>query len=225
MKIVKPSIYGKAIDIRKKLDIPLNSPIDIIEVCRDLSISILFKNIAGNETISGLCKKKSNHKFIMVNSNNCLAHQYLTLAHELYHLLFEDNNKGMHICSKFAKEKNADIFAGYLLLPPTALKKYWDVSDKNYQSVFEISQKFKVSYQAVIVNLRFRIKIIDYHKYNELDIDDIIYNAEKLNYNTDLYRSTNRNELISDYQKDVDWLFDKKIIYESKYNELKDILD
>ena len=81
-----------AVDLRKDWEIDAYGPLDIFSIVlsKFSKLSILIYPMSKNT--SGLCINEENIPIIGINSNHSKGRQKFTLAHELYHLLFEDIN-------------------------------------------------------------------------------------------------------------------------------------
>ena len=101
-----------AVDLRKDWEIDAYGPLDIFSIVlsKFSKLSILIYPMSKNT--SGLCINEENIPIIGINSNHSKGRQKFTLAHELYHLLFEDIND-IIICNddKNDSEVVADSFA------------------------------------------------------------------------------------------------------------------
>ena len=116
-----------ALETRRMLKEDDYSPIDIFAVIngwREKKITIV--KFPFSQRISGMCTKVDDDLVICINSTTSYGRQRFTLAHELYHILYE-TIEGRVVCDmqmgddKSDSEKEADIFAGYLLMPYDAL--------------------------------------------------------------------------------------------------------
>ena len=103
------------------------SPIDIFAIVnglQDINVTVLKYPLS--ERISGMCSKVDEDFLICINSTTSYGRQRFTLAHELYHIFYE-SIEGQVICNmsmggnQTDSEKEADIFASYLLMPYDAL--------------------------------------------------------------------------------------------------------
>ena len=92
-------------------------PINPKTLLRRLNITTMYRPLSGN-SYGISCRSKSGKMFMMVNSNSTRGRQHFTIAHELYHLLY-DENPSTHMYQGLAtgEEKNANMFASALLLP------------------------------------------------------------------------------------------------------------
>ena len=136
------------------------SPIDIFAIVngwKDIKITIVKYPMSSN--ISGMCTREKDDIIICINSTASYGRQRFTLAHELYHVLYEENMQRV-ICDmsmnaeKSESEREADQFASYLLMPYDALLQYEDEKSKwNLEKIIDAEQFFKISHQAMIHRL------------------------------------------------------------------------
>ena len=117
-----------AVDLRKDWEIDAYGPLDIFSIVlsKFSKLSILIYPMSKNT--SGLCINEENIPIIGINSNHSKGRQKFTLAHELYHLLFEDIND-IIICNddKNDSEVEADSFASFLLMTDEGLRRYMKI--------------------------------------------------------------------------------------------------
>lgn len=157
-KILK-NINGKtAFELLKIHDIPLEPPIQISQLLQRIGISTLgidFTQIekdAGYEygRILGAAISKKDNLTIFYRKQDSKNRQRFTIAHELAHCcLHTDNLQQNHIelreneTVKDAKETEADIFAGELLIPEQSLVKVYNEfyvpSLKSLAKIFGVS--------------------------------------------------------------------------------------
>ena len=136
------------------------SPIDIFVIVngwKDKKITIVRYPLSSR--ISGMCTKEKDDIVICINSTTSYGRQRFTLAHELYHVLYEEGMQRV-ICdmsmngNKSDSEKEADQFASYLLMPYDALLEYEHNKEKwNLEKVIDAEQFFQVSHQAMLHRL------------------------------------------------------------------------
>ena len=117
----KLDINTKAQSLRKELGEDLESAIDIFSLAHTIPQLTLIYYPMG-ERISGMCIKNQGYPIIGINSAMSLGRQRFSLAHELYHLYFDESDHTL-VCSKKIGsgnevEKTADQFASYLGLVP-----------------------------------------------------------------------------------------------------------
>lgn len=162
------------------------------------SLTVLWFPMKTN--ISGCCSKTEDDKVIFINSNHSIGRQNFTLAHELYHLLYEDiddfivcgvNNNGQ-------SEKNADNFASTFLMPDSAL--YWfknknQIEDWSLEDVIKCEQYYQISHSAMLIRLK-NMNWISQNQFDEFK-SNIIRGADRLGYDTDLYMPSSESQKYS----------------------------
>lgn len=122
--IDKMNLSNKASNLRKKLGEDGSSPVDIFKIVQRIdNLTLVFYSFGKN--ISGVCYKGKSSNVIAINSAMSVGRQRFSLAHELYHLYFDDLNKNsismISIGNGDENEKKADQFASYFLVPPSSL--------------------------------------------------------------------------------------------------------
>jgi Zn-dependent peptidase ImmA (M78 family) len=167
-------------------------------------------------------------QFMLINSNHTTGRQNFTIAHELFHLFYDDKFKDTIIdfdTKKGSTEKSADLFASFLLLPEGLI----DIIPENELSknritiptIVKIEQYYRCSRRALLIRLK-SLNLIDAN-YQEKFGTDIINQAKILGYDTSLYRPGNNNKTIGNYALYAKKLYDNDIISESNFIDL--ILD
>ena len=79
-----------AMKLRTTLQLSLTEPINIKTVIRLLGVVTLYRPLS--DTLYGLSLKSADDRcrFMLVNSNSTRGRQHFTVAHELYHLYFDE---------------------------------------------------------------------------------------------------------------------------------------
>lgn len=205
------------------------SPIDIFAIVngwKDKKITIVKYPMSSR--ISGMCTKEKKDIIICINSTTSYGRQRFTLAHELYHVLYEENLQQV-ICDmsmnsdKSESEREADQFASYLLMPYDALLEYeYNKSKWNLEKVIDAEQFFQISHQAMLHRLVCdNILSIDIaNKYKAITVSTV---AAKLGYDKELYFPTNKNKqyfTTGEYIRKVEKLAEKNLISNGKKEEL-----
>lgn len=112
--IDKLDLNTKAQELREAMGEDVNSPVDIFSLANQIDgLTIVYYPMGAN--ISGMCVFHNKVKLIAINSMMSYGRQRFSLAHELYHLYYDDSS-GFNVCSKKFDvtnevEKNADQFA------------------------------------------------------------------------------------------------------------------
>ena len=205
------------------------SPIDIFSIIngwKDSKITLLMYPLS--ERISGMCTKIDDDVLICINSDTSYGRQRFTLAHELYHILYEGNMKRV-ICdmtmgeNKSESEREADMFAGYLLMPYDALKQYSERFDRwDLSKVIEVEQFYQISHLAMIYRLQ-KENLIDDKTAEEFKDIKVSREAAKLGYGGELYFKSNDTKkyfTTGEYIRKVEELADKNKISNGKREEL-----
>lgn len=201
MPMDKMNLWKKALSLRKELGEDTTSPIDIFALAYTIEkLSIVYYPMGNN--ISGVCIRGTGNNVVAINSTMTLGRQHFSMAHELYHLYFDDD-ESTAVCAKTIgvgseREKQADQFAFYLLMSPDALSdvikrlKKSGSSKLSLNDVVRLEQYFSISRQAILYRLIGE---------NELTMQEadsmrknVIRSAVRLGYDDTLYRSTPKDK-------------------------------
>ena len=150
--------------------------------------------------ISGCCSKTNDDKVIFINTNHTTGRQNFTLAHEMYHLLYEDIEEFI-VCginNNSQSEKNADNFASTLLMPDSALywfKNKYQIDKWTLEDIIKCEQYYQVSRSTMLVRLK-KLNWIDQREFDEYGVN-IIREADRLGYDTNLYKPSPENQKYS----------------------------
>ena len=205
------------------------SPIDIFTIVngwKDKKITIVRYPLSSR--ISGMCTKENEDIVICINSTTSYGRQRFTLAHELYHVLYEEDMQRV-ICdmsmngNKSESEKEADKFASYLLMPYDALLEYeHDKTKWDLEKVIDAEQFFQVSHQSMLYRLvcdnLISSEVAD--EYKSITVSTV---AAKLGYGKELYLPTDKNKqyfTTGEYSRKVEKMAKKDLISEGKMEEL-----
>ncbi len=173
--------------LRKKWGIDAYCPIDILRESLEHLKNLTIIWMPMNKEIKGCCSKNKIDYLIILNSNQDIGSQNFTLAHELYHLLFE-NSKEWIICSdddNTESEKNANIFASHLLLPEASLFEYReknDITTWKIENMIACEQYYQISHDT----LMYRLNKSNY-KIDSPDCENIPQKSKILGYDSKLY--------------------------------------
>lgn len=205
------------------------SPIDIFAIVngwKDKKITIVKYPMSSR--ISGMCTKESEDIVICINSTTSYGRQRFTLAHELYHVLYEKDMQRV-ICDmsmngdKSESEQEADQFASYLLMPYDALLEYEYNKEKwNLEKVIDAEQFFQVSHQAMLHRLVCD-NLLSSDAADEYKTIKVSSVAAKLGYGKELYFPTDKSKqyfTTGEYIRKVEKMAEKDLISEGKREEL-----
>lgn len=228
----KDRIMIKAATLRKKLGEDSDSPIDIFALAQEIEgLTLVFYPMG--DSISGMCIKgtATNVRVIAVNSAMTLGRQRYSLAHELYHLFYDEQMSS--VCAKkiagaTGVEREADSFASYFLMPPASLQIKVDTlkscNEDNrltVRDVVRLVQYFGVSHQAMLIRLKEdgHLSVTEYENMQ----DGVKRIAERMGFPTTLYMPTPEDRQYAtygNYLEQVEKAFEENLISSGKYDEL-----
>lgn len=226
--IDKLELNTKAQELRERLGEDANSPVDIFSLVTQIDrLTLVFYPLG--ENISGMCVRDNEMQLITINSTMSYGRQRFSLAHELYHLYFDDTTE-FNVCSKKTNLKNenekcADQFASYFLAPYKALRsmirKVAGKSPLSIEYVIALEQYFGMSHLAMF----WRLVSEGYLKADMLDkyccrIKSV---AKSFGYDDKLYDPTLyklQKRTYGYYLKQVEELRQKDLVSTGKIDEL-----
>lgn len=224
----KLDLNTKAQELRELLGEDANSPVDIFSLVNQIEeLTLVFYPLG--ENISGMCVRDNEIRLIAINSTMSYGRQRFSLAHELYHLYFDDES-GFNVCSvkldpKSENEKCADQFASYFLAPYKSLrsviKKVTEKASISMQHVIALEQYFGMSHMAMF----WRLVSEGYLSQDQLDNYKygVILAARNLGYDDKLYKPTpvdSQRRTYGYYLKQVEELRKKDLVSSGKIDEL-----
>ena len=202
------------------------APIDIFSIVSSLKNMTVIKYPLSS-SISGMTTRIDNDYIICINSHMSKGRQRFTLAHELYHALFE-NIDGRIVCgldmtnNKSDSEREADQFASYLLMPYDSLYQYDCRHDNwNLESIIEAQQYFQISHQAILFRL-LNEGMIDSSSYEKYKTVMVSYEAAKLGYSSELYQADDESDqyfTTGEYIRKAQMSYDRNLISLAKKEE------
>lgn len=229
MTFDKMDLLLKSQELRQRLGEDVNSPTDIFALASAIERLTLVR-YPMSEHLSGMCVKSGANCVIAINSKMSLGRQRFSLAHELFHLYYDENM--MAICLAAMNtgndiERAADTFAAFFLIPPASLKKKIcemrgkGVPQLGLREVIQLEQYFGVSHQAMLNQL---VDIGEITPQQAADMKHgVIKFAEILGFSTDLYQ---RLPVEKQYQtngyliEQASSALSKNLISEGKYEEI-----
>ena len=228
-EIDRIELNARAQELRVCLGEDEESPVDIFSMAANTEgLTTVFYPLG--EHISGICIRENDIRLIAINSGMSYGRQRYSVAHEFYHLYY-DEDAGFNVCSKSFQtksytEKCADQFASYFLAPYGALRKVINEFRKDdgiitVEQVIRLEQYFGMSHQAMLWRL-YSEGIISKSEMNGLS-KSVIRNAKRMGYDTRLYRPSAQNEAqktYGNYIHKVEQLADNGIISNGKREEL-----
>jgi len=228
--IDKFEISTKAQSLRRELGEDLESSIDIISLAHTIPKLTLIYYPMG-ERISGMCIKNDGYPVIAINSAMSIGRQRFSLAHELFHLYF-DESKHSVVCAKKIGggndiEKSADQFASYFLMPSVALESFIkklksdSVKKIGIKEIVKLEQYFGVSRQALLYRLvgDHKLTLEEAEKFK----DGVISSAVNLGYDDVLYKplpESKQYKTYGYYIEKAEELYEKDLVSTGKYEQL-----
>lgn len=244
----KIKLNSFAVELRRDWDLNPYSPIDLFSIVLSKlpDLTILFYPMSDNT--SGMCIKNingipldefrqgnkvndeeaCNDMVICINSNMSKGRQRFTLAHELYHLLFEEDKRDIIICetsNEDDSEIEANIFASYLIMTYEGLERYAKTNNLTEWSLEEIiraEQYFQISHHAMLFRLR-EHEFISIEECIELRSVQIGYQARINGFSDSLYTpssTTKKYFSLGKYIRSVEKAFSDNKISPGKRDEL-----
>ena len=207
--------------LRKQWELNPYGPTDILKESLEHLKNLTIVWMPLNKEINGCCSKNEKDQLIILNSKQDLGNQNFTLAHELYHLLFENPQEWI-ICSNdndSESERKANIFASYLLLPEASL---YDYTMKNSISKWRIEDMIACEQYYQINHMTLLNRINE----SELEIDSIvnrtlISKTKSLGYDDKLYLPSQKKYYsLGNYIRLTEREFKKEKFSIGKRNEL-----
>jgi len=216
-----------AAKFRSDLGLSLAEPINAKTLIRKLGVTLVYRPLSENSF--GISCMSGRKLFMLVNSNSTRGRQHFTIAHELYHLYF-DENPMPHMCGNGADgvEKNANRFASSLLLPRegvlSMVGKEEIVDHKiSLATVLKLEQYFSVSRITLLIRLK-DIGLITQAQLETLKAVGMKESAREYGYDMSLYESGNEGLVIGDFGEKARSLFEQGKISEGHYEELMNMI-
>lgn len=225
-------LMTKATMLRNEMGEDSNSPIDIFAISQRIKgLTIVYYPMG--ENLSGMCiKGHEGNNVVAINSEMTIGRQRFSLAHEFYHLYYDDNM--ISICSKKLGEgkdieKSADMFASYFLMPDAGLLMFASKLANDHQDnkltfddIIRIEQYYGVSHQTAIYRL-LHTPYLEKRKANTYLNTSVRKRAELLGFSSELYKPLPVNKQYKTYGNYIDkveQLYSKGLISNGKYEEL-----
>ena len=221
--MISSDIIFKAESLRRSWGSDNVSPLNILQSAMENIDDLTILWFPMVDEVSGCCCKTSQDKIICINSKNSKGRQNFTLAHELFHLFFEDN-KDSFVCnlnSDDASEKNANDFASSLLIPNIALHEFMnrnEIDKWSLDDIIKCEQYFQISHIAMLCKLR-RERLISYDEFLSFK-PGVKRAAWNLGYDLSLYESTKEYFSLGKIIPLSTLAYDNKKITGGKYDEI-----
>lgn len=208
-----------------------SEPLNMKTVLRQLNVMTLYRPLSDSLFGLSLLTPDKQHCFMLVNSNSRRGRQHFTIAHELFHLYYDENPKahfsGLSVDSE-PTERSANLFASALLMPKDGLLQNLPSEDIVSKSVsldtlLRIEHLYGVSHQTMVLRLK-ELHIVSAALAEELLSVSIVQEAILRGYDTSLYSKGNEGLVIGDFGSKARKLFDEERISEGHYLELLNLI-
>ena len=206
-----------------------SEPLNMKTVLRQLNVMTLYRPLSDSLFGLSLLTPDKKHRFMLVNSNSRRGRQHFTIAHELFHLYYDENRKAHFLASNTdASERSANLFASALLMPKEGLLQNIPseeiVSKKvSIDTLLRIEHIYGVSHQTLVLRLK-ELHIISSSYADELSVVSITQEAALRGYDSKLYSTGNEGLVIGDFGSKARKLFDEERISEGHYLELLNLI-
>ena len=228
-QLLKNEIANSALKFRTENGYGPTDPIRLTSLLLKRNVITLFRPLSVG--LGGMAiKAPGDLRFMLINQKHIVGRQHFSIGHELYHLFIQKDFAAQKcITALFEKqtdseEKNADMFAAFLLLPEQGIVELIPSEERQQknrikeETLFKIQQYYSLSINAVIYKL-IELGYIDKSYYDKFAFEKKSI-ARKLGYDTALYEPGNENKVIGDYGLIVNKLYVEKKISEAYYLEL-----
>lgn len=219
-----------ALETRLRLGLQNVEYVDLNKTLSTLHISCVKRVLQSN--ISGAAIKARNGAIsitmILVNSARSLGHQNFTMAHELYHCLYDEGIQARACITELFENKPeiesaAELFAVHFLMPEDGVLSQLRVRDKlkdklSVSDVIYLEQYFGVSRKAMCWRLQ-DLDLITRQESDEFS-QHVIQSAKRLGKDISLYQPTNEETLLSDYAERANEALEKGLITQARYEEI-----
>lgn len=215
-----------ASDFRSKNRLSESEPIDCKNLVLRLNVLTVYKLLS--DDFSGMCLKRNENRFILINAKHSKGRQHFTIAHELYHLFIQDSF-APHYCNPGSKtrdinEQKADLFASNLLMPEMGIKMNIPNEERvekeiSLATLLKLERIFSVSHMAMLIRLK-ELKLISSNEFIKFSNIPICQTALMHGYDTSLYEGGNQGLVIGDYGILAKEKYDNEKISEGHYRKL-----
>lgn len=152
---LSPEIYAR--ELLKGLNIS-NIPVNPLDICRYFNIEVCYDDLQQCEAV--LIIRNGSKKIILSSNTTYHLRQKFSVAHELGHYYMPHHNLQLFACSasdimafenNSLQEREANLFAGELLMPYEHIIKDAKFYEYSVESIKELANKYGVSITAAAV--------------------------------------------------------------------------
>lgn len=220
-----------ACQMRAMLHVANGEPLNMKTVVRQLNVMTVYRPLSDSLWGASLKSPDDTGKFILVNCNTTRGCQHFTIAHELFHLFF-DENPTPHFCCQSsqgdAQERSANMFASALLMPREGLFQNIpseELLTKNVsvETILRLEHLYGVSHTTMVLRLK-ELKLITQFCTDILLGLIITKEAGLRGYDGYLYRRGNEGLVIGDFGTLAKRLYDAEKISECHFMNLLNMI-
>ena len=213
------------------LRISCNEPVNMKTSLRQLNVMTVYRPLSDNLFGLSLASSDKQHRFMLINSNSTRGRQHFTIAHELYHLYFDEKPKP-HFSGQSnatdSTERSANLFASALLMPKEGLLQNISSHELSCKKVaidtlLRLELLYGISHQTLVLRLK-ELRIISSSYAEEMLKLSIIQESMLRGYDTSLYQKGNEGLIIGDFGAKARKLFEDERISEGHYIELLNLI-
>ncbi|TGL18566.1 ImmA/IrrE family metallo-endopeptidase [Leptospira bourretii] len=163
--------------LRLKLKIPLENPINSLDIVDKLGIEVRLQALP---SLEGLYIQKENQSVFILSSLRPIGRINFNCVHELGHFYY---GHGTSVDSFFSegktekrdeKELQADLFASFMLMPDLAVKDYLNKARITLPeqltplNAYKMATYFRVGFTTLLSHLTYSLGLIDKIHFNKL---------------------------------------------------------
>lgn len=230
-RMTSSTIESLSDKMRSELYVGNREPLNMKTVIRQLGIMTVYRPLS--KELWGLSLKTSdnNHRFMLVNSDVSRGRQNFTIAHELFHLYY-DEKPHPHFCGQKLiqdpAERNANMFASALLMPREGLlqnipKEELMCREVSIITALRLEQLYGVSHKTFVIRLK-ELKLIKEQNADKLLDVSICREAGMSGFDDSLYLPDKIRTVIGDFGAKARKLFEDARISEGHYHELLNMI-
>ncbi len=228
-RLSQQAVENLAHKFRAEQGLSATEAINLKSLLRKLNILTLFRPLS--ESFYGISlKSPGGSQFLLINANSTKGRQHYTIAHELYHLFYDEHCEP-HVCAKSGgkngAEYNADAFAAALLMPCDGVMQFLsneEIKRKNVglANIIKLEQYFSVSRLSLLIRLK-NLGLLSPQAFESLSKISVKESAVQYGYDTALY-SKGVELVIGDFGERARTLYERNVISEGHYLELLNLL-
>lgn len=162
-----------ALKVRREGHVHLWSPVCVYDLAEQMGVEVRFVECSSMEGI--YCKGST--PVIMVSSLRPPGRQAYTCGHELGHHVFGHGSRVdelVNLNQRDPKEILADAFAGFLLMPKSAVDRAfavrnWDLRSCTPLQVYTVAGWLGVGYTTLLYHMAHTLHLISFSRFRELE--------------------------------------------------------